>query len=113
LCPGPYSQWVCNCSLYFGSFHISLYYPVSNKIRFTPSTVSPSLLLVCPIPMLFPYTLSECYDPHTIATTVAADSHTVVGYQTDTLRTVLVMLSINLYQHSSDYFGLGQAIPKH
>ena len=57
--------------------------------------------------------LSVCYDPDTIATLPAADSHNVAGYHPDTVWRVLAMLSIYLYLHFSDYSPLDQAIPVH
>ena len=111
LCPC--SQWVCNCSLYFCSLHNSVYYPVSTDLSLQPPTITPSLRSVCNISATFSYTLSVCYDPDTIATLPAADSHTVAGYHTDTLRTVLAVLSIYLYLYSSDCCSSGQAIPVH
>jgi len=43
---------------------------------------------------LYPKPLSLWYDPHTIATLPAADSHTVAGYHAVTVWTLLAMLSI-------------------
>ena len=68
---------------------------------------------VCHIPPPFPQTISFCHDPHTTATLPSADSHTVAGYRTDTVRTVLVMLSIYLYLQSSGFFRSGQAALVH
>jgi hypothetical protein len=109
LCPWPYRQCGSKCC----SLHNSTYYLVSTDLSLTPPTTYPSLPSVCHIPALFPETLHICYDHDTIAPLPAADSHTVVGYHTDTMRTVLAMISTYLYLHSSDYCSSGQAASVH
>ena len=101
--------------MYVHGLQNSIYYPVSTDLSLTPPspTTFPSLRLVGHIPTLFPHTPSLCYDPDTIATLHAADSHTVAGYLLDTVRTSLAVLSMLLHLHSSDYCSSGQAIPVH
>jgi len=53
------------------------------------------------------------YDPDTIATLPAADSHIVAGYHTDIFWTILAMPSIYLYLNCSNYCRSGQAVPVH
>ena len=91
FCKSTCLQCQCNCTLYCCSLHNTVYYPVSTALSLTPPTTFPSLRSVCHIPALFTHTLSICYDPHTIATLPAADSHTVSGYHTDTVWTVLAV----------------------
>jgi hypothetical protein len=103
----------CKCSLYFCSLHNTMYYPLSTDLSLTPPRRVPALRSVCHISAPFHCTLSVCYGPHTIAILPASDSHTVAGYRTDTVRTVLAMLSINLYIQSSAYYTSDRACPVH
>jgi hypothetical protein len=109
----------CNRSLYSCSLHNTVYYPLSTALSLTPPTTFHSLRSVSHIPaplhQVMPnnHYLSVCYDPYTIATLPAADSHTVAGYHTDRVGTVLAMLSIYLYPQSSEYCCTAQAIPVH
>ena len=105
----PWVQWKYNCNLYCCSLHNTVHYPLSTALSLTPPTKFPSPRSVCHIL----HSLSVCYDPYTTAKIPAADSHTVAGYLTDTVRKVLAMLSVCLYLHSSVCCRSGQATPVH
>ena len=106
-------QWQNNCNLYFCSLHGTVYYPLNIVLSVTPPNTFSSLLSVWSNVALCSQSLYVCYDPHTIAKLPAADSHIAAGCLTYTVRTVLAMLSIYLYLHSSNYCRSYQAIPVH